>query len=238
MKLAGALGIGYLEAYHTKQRKLNVRELRKVRHDLKTPINAVTGFSKVILKGIDGPITKLQQEDLTTIFESGLQLLEMIDDLTTTIIRDEDKIALTTDTIDVAALIGDIIATAYPVINSRSCSLNVHLSDELGVLDAPLSPIRWVLLSPLLVLARAAQQHTVTLQISRSDIKNQELIIARITTEGISPEMFEKVKKAPTLVPTQRYCRKMGGTFELSADEGDGVCIYVQIPTVVPKDIM
>ena len=48
-------------------------------HDLKTPLNAVIGFTKLVIKGIDGPINETQNTDLTTAFN-----VEDLDDLEAT----------------------------------------------------------------------------------------------------------------------------------------------------------
>ena len=42
--------------------------LANMSHELRTPLNSIIGFSCVILKGIDGPINDLQQQDLNAIF--------------------------------------------------------------------------------------------------------------------------------------------------------------------------
>jgi len=47
-------------------------------HDLKTPLNSVIGFSKVVLKGIDGPVNENQETDLTTVFTAGQRMLALI----------------------------------------------------------------------------------------------------------------------------------------------------------------
>lgn len=47
-------------------------------HDLKTPLNAVIGFTKVVIKGIDGPLNEIQTTDLTTAFNSGQRMLALI----------------------------------------------------------------------------------------------------------------------------------------------------------------
>jgi signal transduction histidine kinase len=50
-------------------------------HDLKTPLNAVIGFTKVVLKGIDGPLNETQTADLTTAFNGGQRMLALISQL-------------------------------------------------------------------------------------------------------------------------------------------------------------
>jgi signal transduction histidine kinase len=50
-------------------------------HDLKTPLNAIIGFTKVVIKGIDGPINETQNTDLTTAFTSGQRMLALVSQL-------------------------------------------------------------------------------------------------------------------------------------------------------------
>jgi signal transduction histidine kinase len=50
-------------------------------HDLKSPLNAMIGFTKVILKGIDGPVTDLQITDLTSAHLSSQRMLTLTNNL-------------------------------------------------------------------------------------------------------------------------------------------------------------
>ena len=50
-------------------------------HDLKTPLNSIIGFSRIILKGIDGPLTELQTSDLTLVNASGQRMLTLLSQL-------------------------------------------------------------------------------------------------------------------------------------------------------------
>lgn len=50
-------------------------------HDLRSPFNRIVGFTKVILKGMDGPLTDLQKEDLNTVYINSLQALNALNDL-------------------------------------------------------------------------------------------------------------------------------------------------------------
>ncbi|MCU0480899.1 MAG: GAF domain-containing protein, partial [Anaerolineae bacterium] len=62
--------------------------LANMSHELRTPLNSIIGFSRVMLKGIDGPLTEMQEQDLSTIYNSGQHLLYLINE-----ILDQAKIA-------------------------------------------------------------------------------------------------------------------------------------------------
>ncbi len=50
-------------------------------HDLRSPFNRILGFTKMILKGMDGPLTDMQREDLDTVFANSNHALMLINNL-------------------------------------------------------------------------------------------------------------------------------------------------------------
>ncbi len=51
-------------------------------HDLRTPFNHITGFSKMLLNTVgDAPLTDLQKEDLGTVYRSGMRALTLLNGL-------------------------------------------------------------------------------------------------------------------------------------------------------------
>ncbi len=50
-------------------------------HDLKSPFNRVLGFMKLILKGMDGPISDQAKEDLTTAYQNSLYAMVLMSSL-------------------------------------------------------------------------------------------------------------------------------------------------------------
>ncbi|HEC34018.1 MAG TPA: GAF domain-containing protein, partial [Chloroflexi bacterium] len=76
----------FQEAVRTAERLTEVDRLKSqflanMSHELRTPLNSIIGFSRVILKGIDGPLTDLQRQDLEAIYNSGQHLLGLINDI-------------------------------------------------------------------------------------------------------------------------------------------------------------
>jgi signal transduction histidine kinase len=53
--------------------------LMALRHEFRTPLNAVLGFSDVLLSGIDGEVNESQREDLEIIRGSGIRLRILLD---------------------------------------------------------------------------------------------------------------------------------------------------------------
>ena len=50
-------------------------------HDLRSPFNHVLGFTKMVLKGMSGPLTDQQKEDLTTAYQSSLRAMSQVNNL-------------------------------------------------------------------------------------------------------------------------------------------------------------
>jgi K+-sensing histidine kinase KdpD len=50
-------------------------------HDLKSPLNSIIGFTRLVIKGMDGPINETQTTDLNTAFNGAQRMLILISNL-------------------------------------------------------------------------------------------------------------------------------------------------------------
>lgn len=55
--------------------------LGEMSHELSTALNSIIGFSRLMLKEVEAPLTDTQRSDLTYINRNGLHLLSLLDGL-------------------------------------------------------------------------------------------------------------------------------------------------------------
>jgi signal transduction histidine kinase len=53
--------------------------ISSIAHDLRSPLNTIIGFARLLLNGIDGPMSEMQGADVQAIHTSGDEMLRMVD---------------------------------------------------------------------------------------------------------------------------------------------------------------
>ncbi len=97
--------------------------LTALRHEFRTPLNAVLGFSDVLLSGIDGEVNESQREDLEIIRASGIRLKLLLDSALDLSHLADDHLRLNEDRIDVRELVSRVAAEAGQLwSNKRSAT--------------------------------------------------------------------------------------------------------------------
>ena len=97
--------------------------LTALRHEFRTPLNAVLGFSDVLLSGIDGDVNESQREDLEIIRASGIRLKLLLDSALDLSHLADDHLQLNEDRVDVRELVARVAAEAGQLwSNKRSAT--------------------------------------------------------------------------------------------------------------------
>lgn len=226
-----AMTVGFFAEKAERAKVFNTTAMSMMGHDLKTPINAVTGFSRVILKGIDGPITEFQQQDLTSIYDAGQKLLTMIDELFRTAKSDAAKTDIYTTPFDIIDLLSDVMQVGQPIVARRDHTLEMRCVGELGTMHADASQVRWVLLGLLYYTARLTSNSTISLTASRETVQDLDWFffeIVMLLPDNVSErdklsaafwaEASEKGEEDIGLITSKRICEDLGGNVMLERD--------------------
>ncbi|MEP7358422.1 MAG: GAF domain-containing protein, partial [Anaerolineales bacterium] len=141
--------------------RLKSQFLANMSHELRTPLNSVIGFSRVILKGIDGPITDLQSQDLTSINNAGQHLLGLINDILDMARIEAGKMELVFDDVDLLDTIKGVMSTMVALIKDKPVRLVQDLQPTLPRVRADSMRVRQVLLNLLANAAKFTDQGSI-----------------------------------------------------------------------------
>jgi len=218
-----AIAIENARAYELSQKAIaDMREIDRVKsqflanmsHELRTPLNSIIGFSRVILKGIDGDINETQKQDLTAIYNSGQHLLNLINDILDLSKIEAGKMELAFADINLADMINSAMSTAVGLVKDKPIKLDTIIPDNLPLVRADNTRVRQVLINFLSNAAKFTDEGTITVEAQRTtDPKGKSEVMVMVTDSGpgIAPEdqaklflPFSQVDDSPT--------RKTGGT--------------------------
>mgnify|MGYP005838512055 CR=1 FL=1 len=169
-----AIAVGNARAYELsvhameemrKADQLKSQFLANMSHELRTPLNSIIGFSRVILKGIDGPINEVQEQDLKAIYNSGQHLLNLINDILDLSKIEAGKMELVfEDGINIADLIESVMATTKGLVKDKPIEIIIQIQPDLPSIRADPLKIRQVLLNLISNAAKFTEQGSITLK--------------------------------------------------------------------------
>ncbi|MDK1080069.1 MAG: response regulator [Anaerolineae bacterium] len=218
-----AVGIDNARSYNIAQQaveemrevdRLKSQFLANMSHELRTPLNSIIGFARVILKGIDGPITELQQQDLTAIFNSGQHLLGLINDILDLSRIDAGKMELTFEDVNINELIISVMSTAAGLIKDKPIELKRDIPEKPLIVRADAMRIRQVLINFLSNAAKFTEEGEITVKVTIEEGAGKEplvLVSVSDTGEGIAKKDHDKLFK-PFSQVDDSFTRKAGGT--------------------------
>lgn len=115
--------------------------LSMVGHELRTPLNSILGIAQLLLKGMDGPITGEQKEDLDAILKSGEHLLGLIDDLLDLSKLEAKRLEIEPRLVDIAEELKEVVRFVGPQAEEKGLTFITSMPEHL---EAEVDPKRIV----------------------------------------------------------------------------------------------
>lgn len=184
--------------------------LAVISHELRTPINAIVGFSEV-LNSIQGEALPLsnRREYLTTIQESARHLQGLINDILDATRIERGSLQLDHQQIDAAELVETAVKICRSQATRSKVSLIVHVIDDV-LINGDLTRLKQVVLNLVSnAIKFSPEGGIVNIDMQRGH-NFQLLISIRDAGVGIKPEDVERVFE-PFAQGEQGADRKFGG---------------------------
>jgi len=167
------------------------RFLANMSHELREPLTNIIGFSRVILKGIDGPISDQQRGDLEIVYANGQHLLGLINDLLDVAQIEAGLMELEFKEVDIGELVQSVMATTSALVRDKDIRLKQEIHPELPPIEADGTRLRQVLLRLLSNAAKFTERGSITVRAWPKG--NQIQVTVADTGPGIPEEDRERV---------------------------------------------
>jgi PAS domain S-box-containing protein len=194
--------------------QLKSQFLANMSHELRTPLNSIIGFSRVILKGIDGPVSDMQQQDLTAIYNSGQHLLGLINDILDLARIEAGKMELNFEEVHLADMATSVMSTAKGLVKEKPIQLLQRIPANMPAVRGDTMRVRQVLLNLISNASKFTDEGSITVEalVQKGPTGKMEALINVIDTgPGISIEDQKRLFQAFSQVDGSAT-RKSGGS--------------------------
>jgi signal transduction histidine kinase len=226
--------------------------LAKMSHEFRTPLNAVIGYSELLLEhGLDSGATKQEIEDLGRINAAGRHLLSLVTDVLDLERIESNSVELSVTTFSLETFIREVAATAGPLVNEKSNRLVIKGGVDLSDISTDATKLRQVILNLLSNAAKFTNDGTITLSASRETRAGGDWFEIAVEDNGIGIEkhnldkLFEEFRQATPgtygkyggtglgLAVSQKLCALMGGGISVDSTPGRGSLFAVRLPAAI-----
>lgn len=210
--IGSQIGIAIKQAYLHKQLKeathLKSQFLANMSHEFRTPLNAIIGFSEMLLSGNYGELIAKQLEYLNNISISGKHLLRLVGDILDLSKVESGKMQINREKFDAKFIINETISLLSNMANEKDLTIvtnveKVHICTDIRIFRQ----IIFNLLSNSIKFTEKGGEIFIN-----SKIKNDKLLTEFIDTGiGIPEKDKDKIFKQFTQLDSS-YSRRQEGT--------------------------
>lgn len=217
-------------------------------HELKAPLNAVIGFSDVLLDRVVGNINLEQEKYLQEIHNGGQHLLNLIIDLLDISRIEANQVRIELEEIDPAVPLEEALAIVNASVLSKDIQLSNLISRDTYLIKADKGKLKQIFIN-LLTNAVKFTPNSGQITIGAKQQDSQIKMWVADTGIGIAFDyqqmIFEEFKQAPNTINggtglglpiTKRLLELQGGAIEVESQEGYGAKFIFTLPMALKSN--
>ena len=155
---------------------INWTDYSEAAHALRGPLNSTLGFSRLTLKGIDGPINEAQREALETIYSGSRRLLALFNLLLDALLLVQKEIVVDMEPVRADKILEELVAVGHTLADTRNYAFETEVDSQVSqiIIEIDAQRLKQALSALMAVLVRYMDDGRVTL---RAWLNGQELLI-------------------------------------------------------------
>jgi signal transduction histidine kinase/PAS domain-containing protein len=220
--------------------------LANMSHEFRTPLNAMLGYTSMLLQGVAGPIEGPARRQLARIESNGRHLLTIINEILDISRIEAGRMPLQVSRFKIPELVNEVRAELEPIILRSKLNVTIDLPRDLRTISSDRQKVKQILLNLLSNALKFTHQGTITISArQRLNQRNVELAVSD-TGIGIAPadqerifEDFRQLDNSPTrayggtglgLSICRRLAQMLDGTISLQSQSGVGSTFTLTLP--------
>ena len=220
--------------------------LANMSHEFRTPLNAMLGYTSMLLQGVAGPIEGPVRRQLSRIESNGRHLLTIINEILDISRIEAGRMPLQIARVSVPELINEVRAELEPIILRSKLDVTVNVARELRPITTDRQKVKQILLNLLSNALKFTHEGSVTIIARRRKRDRSFELIVADTGIGIAPadqerifEDFRQLDNSPTrayggtglgLSICRRLAQMLDGSIALESEMGVGSRFTLTLP--------
>jgi signal transduction histidine kinase/CheY-like chemotaxis protein len=230
--------------------------LANISHELRTPMNAILGYSEMLMEEAEDTGQDDFIPDLKKINQAGAHLLSLINDVLDLSKIESGRMEALTERMSVDVLINEVATTAQPLMQPNNNHFKIERGKQLGDVYQDVTKLRQALLNLLSNAAKFTHEGQVSLRIERSNMDDTDWLTFAVQDTGIGiaadklDQVFEEFSQADNsttrdyggtglgLTISRRFCKMLGGNLTVTSQPGVGSTFTIRLPAEFPGSEM
>ena len=225
--------------------------LANMSHEFRTPLNAILGYTSMLLQGVAGSVGPPVKRQLGRIESNGRHLLTIINEILDISRIEAGRMPLQISTFKVPELVAEVKSELEPIILRSKLTITVDVPKELRPISTDRQKVKQILLNLLSNALKFTHHGGVTISARRIQKERAVTLSVSDTGIGIAPvdqerifEDFRQLDNSPTrayggtglgLSICRRLAQMIGGRLEVQSDRGRGSTFTLTLPIKIRR---
>jgi PAS domain S-box-containing protein len=225
--------------------------LANMSHEFRTPLNAILGYTHMLLNGVTGPVSDPQRKSLSRIDSNSRHLLALINDILDITRIEAGRMPLNVTIFRIPDLLTEVMSELEPIIKRSNLEVSTRVRGKPPEIRSDRQKVKQIVLNLLSNALKFTPRGSVTVGAVYNHRAKTIAIAVQDTGVGIPLESqaqvfedFRQLDSSPArgyggtglgLSICRRLAQMLGGAIELESTVGVGSTFTLKLPARAPR---
>jgi signal transduction histidine kinase len=227
--------------------QLKSQFLANMSHEFRTPLNAILGYTSMLLQGVAGQLNPPAKRQLGRIESNGRHLLTIINEILDISRIEAGRMPLQVSVVKMPDLVAEVKSELEPIIARSKLTITLDIPKDVRPISTDRQKVKQILLNLLSNALKFTHRGTVTISARRLRAERVLKVAVTDTGIGIAPadqerifEDFRQLDNSPTrayggtglgLSICRRLAEMLDGRISVESQVGKGSTFTLTLPT-------